>query len=63
MKHRGGSQIAVSNQQLADSSQQRGLLLIIVESENKFTLRGRIPYYTFVGAGLPSPYDPARVCK
>ena len=23
-----------------------------------FTLRSRTPHYTFVGAGLPSPYDP-----
>ena len=33
----------------------------IVESGNIFTLRGRTSYHTFVGAGLPSPYDPA-VC-
>ena len=27
------------------------LRLFIVESENMFTLRGRTPHYTFVGAG------------
>ena len=47
----------VSSRNLA--SKGRCVSPVIVESENIFTLRGRTPHYTFVGAGLPSPYDHA----